>query len=62
MRRRSRQLAHWEFWQAVCVPQAAAVIALAMIPALEFTGWPWASLVLATPVAVWGAWPLHRAA
>ena len=47
---------------AVCVPLAAAVIALAMIPALEFTGWPWVSLVLATPVAVWGAWPLHRAA
>ena len=47
---------------AVCVPLAAAVIVLAMVPAAQFTGWPWVSLVLAAPVAVWGAWPLHRAA
>jgi P-type Cu+ transporter len=47
---------------AVCVPLAAAVIVLAMVPAAQFTGWQWASLLLATPVAVWGAWPLHRAA
>jgi len=47
---------------AVCVPLAAAVIVLAMVPAAQFTGWPWVSLVLAAPVAVWGAWPLHRTA
>ncbi len=47
---------------AVCTPLAAAVIALAMVPALQFPGWQWVSLLLATPVAVWGAWPLHRAA
>lgn len=41
---------------------AAPVIALAMIPALQFTYWQWASLALAAPVAVWGAWPFHRAA
>jgi Cu+-exporting ATPase len=33
-----------------------------MIPAWRFPGWPWVGLVLATPVAVWGAWPFHRAA
>jgi Cu+-exporting ATPase len=38
------------------------VILLAMIPALQFTYWQWASLVLAAPVVVWGAWPFHRAA
>jgi len=46
----------------VCVPLAAAVIVLAMVPAAQFTGWQWVSLLLAAPVAVWGAWPLHRAA
>lgn len=38
------------------------VIALAMIPPLQFTYWQWASLALAAPVIVWGAWPFHRAA
>src|SRR5215469_11357979 len=33
-----------------------------MVPALQFRNWQWASLVLASPVAVWGAWPFHRAA
>jgi P-type Cu+ transporter len=47
---------------AVCAPLAAAVIVLAMVPAAQFPGWPWVSLLLAAPVATWGAWPLHRAA
>jgi Cu+-exporting ATPase len=38
------------------------VIALAMVPAWQFTSWQWASLTLAAPVAVWGAYPFHRAA
>jgi Cu+-exporting ATPase len=46
----------------VCAPLAVAVIVLAMIPAAQFDGWQWVSLLLAAPVAVWGAWPLHRAA
>ncbi|MFE9748325.1 heavy metal translocating P-type ATPase [Saccharothrix saharensis] len=41
---------------------AVPVIALAMIPALQFTYWQWISLTLAAPVLVWGAWPFHRAA
>ena len=38
------------------------VIAMAMVPALQFTHWQWLSLTLAAPVVVWGAWPFHRAA
>jgi P-type Cu+ transporter len=41
---------------------AIPVVVLAMVPALQFRDWQWASLVLASPVAVWGAWPFHRAA
>ncbi len=37
------------------------VVALAMVPALQFTGWQWVSLVLATPVVLWCALPFHRA-
>jgi Cu+-exporting ATPase len=40
---------------------AVPVLALAMIPALQFDNWQWLSLTLASPVAVWGAWPFHRA-
>lgn len=38
------------------------VVLLAMVPPLQFTYWQWASLTLAAPVVVWGAWPFHRAA
>lgn len=38
------------------------VIAMAMVPALQFTNWQWLSLTLAAPVVVWGAWPFHQAA
>jgi Cu+-exporting ATPase len=38
------------------------VVLLSMIPALQFEYWQWAVLTLASPVAVWGAWPFHRAA
>ena len=41
---------------------AIPVVALAMIPPLQFRNWQWACLALASPVAVWGAWPFHRAA
>ncbi|MDQ1247601.1 MAG: P-type Cu+ transporter [Actinomycetota bacterium] len=38
------------------------VVLMAMVPALQFANWQWASLTLASPVVVWGAWPFHRAA
>jgi len=37
------------------------VLALSMIPPLQFTYWQWLCLTLAAPVVVWGAWPFHRA-
>jgi len=41
---------------------ALPVLALSMIPALQFDYWQWLVLQLATPVVLWGAWPFHRAA
>ncbi|KYH45443.1 carbonate dehydratase [Branchiibius sp. NY16-3462-2] len=38
------------------------VIAVAMVPAWQFTYWQWLSLTLAAPVVVWGAFPFHKAA
>ena len=38
------------------------VIALSMVPALQFRAWQWLALTLAAPVVVWGAFPFHRAA
>ncbi|PZE34568.1 heavy metal translocating P-type ATPase [Curtobacterium sp. MCPF17_031] len=41
---------------------AVPVVALSMVPAFQFPWWQWVALVLAAPVATWGAWPFHRAA
>lgn len=41
---------------------AAPVVAMAMIPALQFEYWQWLSLTLAAPVVTYAAWPFHRAA
>src|SRR3712207_4838806 len=41
---------------------AVPVLLLSMIPPLQFDNWQWLSLLLATPVVLWGAWPFHRAA
>lgn len=38
------------------------VLLMSMIPALQFMNWQWLALTLASPVAVWGAWPFHRVA
>ena len=46
----------------VSLALAVPVVILAMVPAWQFRYWQWVSLALATPVAVWGAWPFHRAA
>lgn len=42
---------------AVAVPVAL----LSWVPALDFTGWRWLSLVLATPGVAYAGWPFHRA-
>nr|WP_055501399.1 heavy metal translocating P-type ATPase [Nonomuraea pusilla] len=41
---------------------AVPVIAMAMVPALQFTYWQWLSLTLAAPVVVYAGWPFHKAA
>lgn len=46
----------------ICLALSVPVIAMAMVPPLQFTHWQWLSLTLAAPVVVWGAWPFHRAA
>ena len=46
----------------VSVLLAVPVIAMAMVPALQFRYWQWASLALTAPVVVWGGLPFHRAA
>ncbi len=38
-----------------------ALMFLAMCEPAQFRGWQWISAALATPVAIWGAWPFHRA-
>jgi Cu+-exporting ATPase len=59
---RDREAAGW--WQRLVVSAVLTVpvLAMSMIPALQFDNWQWISLTLASPVVVWGAWPFHRAA
>ena len=46
----------------IAIVLTVPVIAMAMVPALQFTSWQWLSLTLAAPVVVWGALPFHVAA
>ncbi len=46
----------------ICIVLTLPVVAMAMIPALQFTYWQWLSLTLAAPVVVWGGWQFHVAA
>ncbi|MEE4546071.1 heavy metal translocating P-type ATPase [Streptomyces sp. V4-01] len=46
----------------VAVVLALPVVAMSMIPALQFTDWQWLSLALAAPVVGYAGWPFHRAA
>ena len=45
----------------VAIVLGVPVLLLSMVPALQFDGWQWVALVLATPVATCAAWPFHRA-
>ena len=58
--RRGESLTAIRLWVAVSL--TVPVVALAMVPAWQFAGWQWLSLVLATPVVWWCAWPIHRSA
>ena len=52
-------LALVRLWVAVAL--TLPVVVLAMVPVWQFAGWQWLSLILATPVVFWCAWPIHRA-
>ncbi len=36
------------------------LLAISMVPGLQFDGWQYVAWVLATPVVFWGAWPFHK--
>jgi Cu+-exporting ATPase len=40
----------------------APLVAIAMIPPLQFEGWEWLAFALATPVVFWAGYDFHRAA
>jgi Cu+-exporting ATPase len=46
----------------ICAILTLPVLLMSMIPVLQFANWQWLSLVLASPVVVWGALPFHKAA
>ena len=46
----------------VTLPLGIIVMALSMIPALQYPGWQWVVAAVALPVVTWGAWPFHVAA
>jgi Cu+-exporting ATPase len=46
---------------AIAIVLSIPVALMSMLPALQFDGWQWLSLALATPVVAWCGWPIHRA-
>ncbi len=58
-RRREADLRHrW----IVAVVLGIPVVAISMVPALQFDRWEWVVGVLATPIVFWSGWGFHRAA
>jgi Cu+-exporting ATPase len=47
---------------AVSIVAGVPVVALSMVPIVQFDGWKWWALALSLPVVVWSAAPFHRAA
>ena len=44
------------------VPLTDLSLLLSLVPSDRFPGWQWALIACAAPVALWAAWPFHRAA
>ena len=44
------------------IPLSDLSVQFSLFPAFRFPGWQWALVGLAAPVALWAAWPFHRAA
>src|SRR5688572_13839502 len=47
---------------ALAIALGAPLLALSMLPPLQFEGWEWLALALATPVVLWSGSGLHLAA
>jgi heavy metal translocating P-type ATPase len=47
---------------AFYIPLTDLSVQFSLFPAFRFPGWPWLLIALAAPVAIWAAWPFHRAA
>ena len=45
-----------------CLILSVPIMAISMVQALQMPGWQWTVALMALPVAVWGAWPFHKAA
>ena len=45
-----------------CLILSVPIMAISMVPAIQMPGWQWTVALMALPVAVWGAWPFHKAA
>ncbi len=52
----------WRTRLVISATLTVPVLLLAMVMPLQFPGWEWVALALATPVVTWGAWPFHYAA
>jgi heavy metal translocating P-type ATPase len=44
------------------VPLSDLSVTMWLFPGYRFTGWQWVLIGLTAPVALWAAWPFHRAA
>jgi P-type Cu+ transporter len=44
------------------IPLTDLSLMLSLLPSLRFAGWQWLLAACAAPVALWCAWPFHRAA
>jgi Cu+-exporting ATPase len=44
------------------IPLTDLSLMLSLVPSLRFPGWQWLLVACAAPVALWCAWPFHRAA
>jgi P-type Cu+ transporter len=44
------------------IPLTDLSLMLSLVPSLRFVGWQWLLTACAAPVALWCAWPFHRAA
>jgi heavy metal translocating P-type ATPase len=47
---------------AFYIPLTDVSVMLSLFPSFRFPGWQWLLVALAAPVAIWAAWPFHRAA